>query len=206
MSRILLTAFEPFGGDSENASLATMRLLEAGWRGPTELRCVVLPVTFEQSAFARAVEEHEPEMVVALGEAGKREAISVERWGVNEQTARIPDNAGATPQGAEIVEEGDARRAATLDPERIVQAMRSDGWAAEVSDDAGRFVCNTVAYLAYGLDVPAVFIHVPALRSVGDATVGAETGGASFGTSGRLPTTHQDLADATLSVLASLGA
>lgn len=201
--RILLTAFEPFGGDSENASLATLQLLEDQWSGDDELICVQLSVTFDQSGFLSLVEEHLPDVVVALGEAGGREAITVERWGVNEQRAWIPDNAGAQPDGEPVVEGASERREATLDPQLIVDAMRDEGWAAEVSDDAGRFVCNTVAFLAYGLDMPAIFIHVPALRSTGAATVGAETGG-STSASGRVAESAEDLAAAVASALACI--
>ena len=201
--RILLTAFEPFGGDSENASLATLQLLEDQWSGDEELICALLSVTFDQSGFLALVEEHLPDVVVALGEAGGREAITVERWGVNEQRARIPDNAGAQPDGELVVEGASERREATLDPQLIVDAVRDDGWAAEVSDDAGRFVCNTVAFLAYGLDVPAIFIHVPALRSTGVATVGAETGGATTAT-GNLAENVEDLAAAIAAALTCL--
>lgn len=203
MTRILLTAFEPFGGDSENASLATLRLLEEQWSGDDELICAQLSVTFDQSGFVALVEEHMPDVVVALGEAGGRDAITVERWGINQQRARIPDNAGAQPDGEPVIVGAPERREATLDPQLIVDAIRDEGWAAEISDDAGRFVCNTVAYLAYGLDVPAVFIHVPALRSSGVATVGAETGGITTAT-GNLAESVEDLASAIAAALTCL--
>ena len=201
--RILLTAFEPFGGDSENASLATLQLLEDQWSGDDELICAQLSVTFDQSGFLALVEEHMPDVIVALGEAGGREAITVERWGVNEQRARIPDNSGAQPDEEPIIPGMPERREATLDPQMIVDAIRDDGWAAEVSDDAGRFVCNTVAFLAYGLEVPAIFIHVPALRSTGVATVGAETGGTTSA-AGHVAESVEDLAEAVASALACI--
>lgn len=195
--RILVTSFEPFGGDSENASREAMRALLAAWSEPgAELVGVELPVVFDDAPLHAAVAEHRPDAVVCLGEAGGREAITPERVAVNEMRARIADNAGFRPQGEVIVAGGEDEREAGIDVDALVRAMSEAGWAAEPSADAGRFVCNFVAYHAYGLGVPAVFIHVPALRSAGEATVGAETGGAMAASTGRVPRTFADLGEA----------
>lgn len=195
--RILVTAFEPFGSDSENASAAALRALLAVWSDPViELVGEELPVVFDDAPLRRAVAEHRPDLLVALGEAGGRRAITPERRGRNEISARIPDNAGAQPQGEPVEPGAPDERAAAVDVDRLVAAMREAGWAAEPSDDAGGFVCNYVAFHAYGLDVQSVFIHVPAVRSEGEATVGAETGGAIVAAEGREPRTSADIADA----------
>ena len=195
--RILVTSFEPFGGDAENASREAMHALLAAWRDSgADLVGVELPVVFDDAPLRTAVAEHRPDAVVCLGEAGGREAITPERVAVNEMRARIADNAGFQPQGEAIVAGGEGERAATIDVDALVRAMSDAGWAAEPSVDAGRFVCNFVAYHAYGLGVPSVFIHVPALRAAGEATVGAETGGAMAASAGRVPCTFADLGDA----------
>ncbi len=195
--RILVTSFEPFGGDAENASREAMRALLSGWSEPgAELVGVELPVVFDDARLRAAVAEHRPDAVVCLGEAGGREAITPERVAVNEMRARIADNAGFQPRGEAIVVSGAGARAASMDVDALVEAMSEAGWAAEPSVDAGRFVCNFVAYHAYGLGMPAVFIHVPALRSSGAATVGAETGGAVAASRGRVPRTFADLGEA----------
>lgn len=196
--RILVTSFEPFGDDIENASSVAMHALVDAWPDPdVSLVGVTLPVVFDDASFRAAVARHAPDLVLALGEAGGRRAITPERWGVNEMTARIPDNAGARPMGAEIVAGGSGRRGSPIDVDPVVEAISTAGWAAEASEDAGRFVCNFIAYHAYGLDVPAIFIHVPAVRSSGSATVGAETSGtAGSGAIGREPRTTADIAEA----------
>ncbi|WAC67182.1 SRPBCC domain-containing protein [Agrococcus sp. SL85] len=179
--RILVTAFEPFGGDAENASLEAVRRLEAARRERpqpgVELVTGVLPVTFAGAgpALRALVAEHRPDAVVAVGEAGGRAAVTPERWGANEDDARIPDNAGAQPRRAPIEPEGPSRRASGLDVEALVAAIEDAGVPAAASDDAGRFLCNHVAYLVAGLDVPGGFVHVPAVRSAGVAGVGGET-------------------------------
>ena len=194
--RILVTSFEPFGGEAENASREAMRALLAGWDEPgVELIGAELPVIFDDAPLRAAVAEHHPDAVVCLGEAGGRRAVTPERVAVNEMRARIADNAGAQPDGEEIVAGGAGERAASLDVDALVRAMREAGWAAAPSVDAGRFVCNFVAYHAYGLGVPAVFIHVPALRSAGEASVGAETGGTMAASTGREPRTFAELGE-----------
>lgn len=171
--RILVTSFEPFGGDPENASSLAAAELLGNWHGQHELVGEVLPVVFDDAHLRAAVAQHRPDLVVALGEAGGRRALTPERRAANEMRARIPDNAGAQPVGEILPGQADAE--ASVDVDALVARMRAAGWAAQVSDDAGRFVCNFVAYHAYRLPMPAVFVHVPALRSGGEATVGQET-------------------------------
>lgn len=179
--RILVTGFEPFGGDRENASLEAVRRLEAAWAADpqpgVELVTGTLPVAFAAAgpALLALVAEHRPDAVLAVGEAGGRGAITPERWGVNEDDARIADNAGDQPRGTPIDPDGPARRASAFDAEALAGAMLAVGLPAHPSTDAGRFLCNHVAYLVAGLDVPGGFVHVPAVRSSGTAGVGAET-------------------------------
>lgn len=185
--KILVTAFEPFGGDPENASLeAVTRLARAASsEGPgrlglpphVELATGVLPVAFAtaDAALAALVAEHRPDAVLAVGEAGGRAAITPERWGANEDDARMPDNVGEQPRARRIHADGPERRASALDVDAMVAAIRAAGVPAEASDDAGRFLCNHVAYRVAALAVPGGFVHVPAVRSRGTAGVGGET-------------------------------
>ncbi|WP_405219065.1 SRPBCC domain-containing protein [Agrococcus sp. Ld7] len=179
--KILLTAFEPFGGDAENASFEAVRLLADAWADDPqpgiELVTGVLPVAFADAgpALAALLDQHAPDAVLSVGEAGGRSAITPERWAANEDDARIPDNAGDQPRGTAIDPAGPERRASGLDADALVSAILQVGLPADASDDAGRFLCNHVAYLVAGLDVPGGFLHVPAVRSHGTATVGAET-------------------------------
>ena len=176
--RILVTGFEPFGNDSENASIRAVNLLDERWSDddPVQLVTGELPVVFGAagSALFELAARYRPDAVIAVGEAGGRSAVTPERVAVNNMDARIPDNAGRQPVGEQIFETGGDRHS-RLDIDALADAMTATGVASEVSEDAGRFVCNYVAFVAYGLDVPAAFVHVPAVRSAGAATVGAET-------------------------------
>lgn len=184
--KILVTGFDPFGRDTENASREAVRRLADAWaadpQADVELVTGTLPVAFATAGqvLAALVEEHAPDAVLAVGEAGGRSAITPERWGVNEDDACIPDNAGEQPRGLPIEPAGPPRRASGFDADALVTAILGVGLPADASGDAGRFLCNHVAYLVAGLEVggqsiPGGFVHVPAVRSRGTATVGAET-------------------------------
>ena len=177
--RILLTAFEPFGADTENASLVAVDRLAERWdaEGDVQILTGVLPVVFGAAgtALRELVARYQPDAVLAVGEAGSRSKVTPELHGYNEMDARTPDNAGLQPRGEQIFAGGPVARPATLDVPAITEAIAAVGIPAEVSDDPGRYLCNYVAYLAAGLEAPAAFIHVPAVRSSGVATVGAET-------------------------------
>lgn len=165
--RILVTGFEPFGADTSNASEQTLKLLPQTVGGH-RIHTGVLPVSFKRSAqvLDELIAMHVPDVLVLLGEAGGRREINLERFAVNQMSARIADNDGAQPDGERIEPAGPARRTATLSvPSEL-----------SFSEDAGRFVCNKIAYHAYGLALPAQFIHVPAVRpNQQRALVGAET-------------------------------
>ena len=168
---LLVTGFEPFGGDRENASqVATVALHTLG--AGRVVATGILPVEFG-AAFERLhtlVDEHRPGAVVCVGEAGLRTRVCVERRARNLIEARIPDNAGSQPHGEPI----EPSLGEWLETPLEVEALA--GSDAVVSDDAGLFVCNYVYFRALAeLEVPAVFVHVPAVRRVGSAGVGAET-------------------------------
>lgn len=176
--KILVTGFEPFGGETENASGVTVDMLR-DLTPPDGARIVtaILPVTWSGAgaALLRAVEEHRPDAVVAVGEAGGRTAVTPERWAKNLGHGRIPDNDGAIRDAAPLTE-GPERRESRVDPATLARAIQDSGVPAEVSDDAGAFLCNAVFWTAlHRTDLPAAFIHVPAVRSRGSARIGAET-------------------------------
>lgn len=181
--RILVTGFEPFGSDAENASGETVARLRERWSDPAiELVTAILPVSFDgaPARLGELVTEHRPDAVLALGEAGRRAAVTPERSARNLVDARIPDNDGVQPRGVPI-DDGPERRAARFDVDAMVEAIRAVGVRAEASDDAGGFVCNRVAYELARSELPGGFLHVPAVRSRGTATIGAETDGAETG-------------------------
>ncbi|MGP5689536.1 pyroglutamyl-peptidase I family protein [Glutamicibacter ardleyensis] len=169
--RILVTGFEPFGADTSNASEQTLKLLPQSL-GEHQIHTGVLPVSFRRSTrvLDDLIATHVPDALVLLGEAGGRRQINLERFAVNRMSARIADNDGAQPAGERIEPAGPARREATM-------AVPSE---LAASEDAGGFVCNRIAYHAYGLPIPAQFIHLPAVRPDRQrALVGAETDGSA---------------------------
>ena len=171
---VLLTGFEPFGGETINPSWEAVRRLD-GWTAPG-LRVVagLLPCEFgaARDALEALIERHRPQCLIAVGQAGKRTEISVERVAINVDDARIPDNAGRQPIDAPVAPDGPAAYFATLPIKAIVHRLREAGIPAAVSQTAGTFVCNHVFYAAMhaaaqrssgGGAMRAGFIHIPYL-------------------------------------------
>ncbi|CAI9391537.1 pyroglutamyl-peptidase I [Microbacterium sp. T2.11-28] len=174
MTTVLLTGFEPFGGDAVNPSGDAVRTVAETWEGPESLVVEVLPVTFTGAAerLRALIEVHRPDVVIAVGLAGGRAAVGVERIAVNLADARIPDNAGAQPIDEPSIDGAPAAAFATLPVKAIAAAIHSAGIPAEVSHTAGTFVCNHVFFTALDAvpaGVPAGFLHVP--WAVGQAPV-----------------------------------
>ncbi|MFS2019902.1 pyroglutamyl-peptidase I [Massilia sp. CT11-108] len=166
---VLLTGFEPFNGAAINPSWEAVRALD-GWSGPgfavvaRQLPCVfgtALDVLRESIAGVK------PDIVIAVGQAGGRSEISLERVAINVDDASIRDNAGNQPVDTPVAADGPAAYFTTLPVKAIVKALRLRGFPSGVSQTAGTFVCNHVFYglmhHAVGQPVKAGFIHVPFL-------------------------------------------
>jgi len=166
MASVLMTGFAPFGGESVNPSWQAVALLGAR---RDDVAAVELPCAFAASlpALRRAIEEHEPELVVCVGQAGGRAEVTPERVAINLIDARIPDNAGARPVDVPVVPDGPAAYFTTLPVKACVAAIRAAGVPASVSHTAGTYVCNQVFYGLMHLlatDFPGLrggFVHVP---------------------------------------------
>ena len=179
--RILLTGFEPFGGDPVNPSALVCRALHGQRVAHATVHAVELPCVFGRAlqALDEALAAHSPVLVLALGLAAGRGEISVERVAINIDDARIPDNAGAQPVDVPVVAGGPAAWFSTLPVKAIVAALRQAGLPAGVSQSAGTFVCNHVFYglqhrLA-GTGVRSGFAHVPLLDTQAAAHPGLPT-------------------------------
>lgn len=167
-SRVLLTGFEPFAGDRLNPSALIVEALAGTDIEGARIEARILPCVFGRAIteLVRAVEATSPRVVIALGQAGGRAGITVERVAINVDDARIPDNAGAQPIDQPIVPGGPAAYFSTLPIKAMVAALQRQGVAAAVSQTAGTFVCNHVFYglrhhLADRPSVRAGFVHVP---------------------------------------------
>lgn len=182
MVHILLTGFEPFGGDAVNTSAEVVGRVEARWSGAHWLSTAILPVEFGRAAdeLDALVERLQPDLVISLGEAAGRIGITPERTAFNEIAARIADNAGAQPDGTPVDPSGADALQTLLDVDALVAASLDAGVAASPSDSAGRFVCNELFYREVARQrasvspVPAGFVHVPAERGDGAAAAADE--------------------------------
>ncbi|MEK8029373.1 pyroglutamyl-peptidase I [Ideonella sp. DXS29W] len=167
---ILLTGFEPFGGEAINPSWEVARALDGELVAGSRVVARELPCRFGAAgeAMRQLVAELRPVCVLALGQASGRADFSIERVAINVDDARIPDNGGAQPIDEPVVAEGPAGYFATLPIKAMVAGLRAEGLPASVSQTAGTFVCNHVFYsLMHSLrqhpDVRAGFMHLPLL-------------------------------------------
>ena len=166
---ILLTGFEPFGGETINPSWEIARHLNGQEiAGRALVRARMLPCIFGASlaALEQYLSESDPVLVLALGQAGGRSELSLERVAINVDDARIADNAGAQPVDEAVEPAGPAAYFTTLPIKAMAAGLRERGFPAAVSQTAGTFVCNHVFYgLQHRLrQRPAVrsgFMHVP---------------------------------------------
>jgi pyroglutamyl-peptidase len=166
---VLLTGFEPFGGETLNPAWEIARALDGQSLGDARVVARQLPCVFggALNALDAALLEWRPRLVLALGQAGGRSDLSLERVAINVDDARIADNAGRQPIDEPVVVGGPAAYFSTLPIKAIVAGLRAAGLPASVSQTAGTFVCN---HLFYGLqhrlagsDVRSGFLHIPYL-------------------------------------------
>jgi len=169
--KVLLTGFDPFGGESLNPSWEVVRQLAQDDVEGITLITVQLPTVYGASLkkVTTSINLYKPDVVIALGQAGGRPDISIERVALNINDAPIPDNEGNQPIDTSIVDGGPAAYFSTLPIKRMVAELRSEGIPASISNSAGTFVCNHVMYgiLHYiaeqRLPTRAGFIHIPYL-------------------------------------------
>jgi len=168
---ILLTGFEPFGGARRNPAGEIAQAWHGRELGGAKVVGAVLPCVFGEARreLARLLLRHRPSLVLCLGVAGGRDAITPERVAINVDDARIPDNAGHQPVDRPVVRGGPAAYWSTLPVKALVADLRARGFPAVVSQTAGTFLCNHVFYgLMHAVrrrrGVRAGFVHVPAMR------------------------------------------
>ena len=165
--KVLVTAFEPFGGEPINAAREAVALLSSP--EGIELCRLTVPTVFGlcTETVVRAMRIDCPDVIVCVGQAAGRAAITPERIAVNLRDARIPDNAGFQPVDEPVVPDGPAAYFSTLPIRDMTDAIRKSGVPAEISNTAGLFVCNDLFYgIRHAIDseFPSVrggFIHVP---------------------------------------------
>lgn len=187
---ILVTGFEPFGGDARNPSGEAAAALDGQVVGGVPLRGVVLPCVFAEAprALHAAIRRHRPALVLSLGLAASRRGFHLERVAVNLIDARIADNAGAQPVDQPVLRRGPAAAFTTLPVKAMAAALQAAGHEAQVSYSAGSFVCNQLFYALMRCRLPqAGFLHVGGDLDAGTIAAGVRV--ALAAAVGR----HQDL-------------
>jgi pyroglutamyl-peptidase len=170
--KILVTGFDPFENEPLNPSWEVVRRLP-DTIGGAEVVKAQIPTSFRRSAGAvrDAIVEHDPDVIVSVGQAGGRFAVMPERVAINVDDGRIPDNDGVQPIDEPVYPDGPSAYFSTLPVKAMVAAMREAGVPAAVSNSAGTFVCNHVFYAGRYLvehEFPGKtsgFVHVPYLPS-----------------------------------------
>ncbi|HJB23463.1 MAG TPA: pyroglutamyl-peptidase I [Candidatus Jeotgalibaca pullicola] len=166
--KILVAAFDPFGGEKINPALEAVKLLDNEIAG-AEIIKLEIPTVFHKSAdtMRKKALEVKPDMILCVGQAGGRFALTPERVAINQDDARIEDNEGNQPIDAPIQEDGPPAYFSTLPIKAMVEKIKETGVPSAVSNTAGTFVCNHIMYQALYLtekELPGVragFIHVP---------------------------------------------
>jgi len=164
---ILLTGFQPFGGHAVNPTMLLMDRL-AGTEGVVT---ATLPVEYDRcgDAFAALLDQHRPSAALCFGLSYRTDVVRVERVARNRDETDQPDNTGIVRTDDVIAADGPESYPCGLPVPRLLAALAAAGVPADVSDDAGGFVCNHLYYRARhlietrGLCLPMAFIHVPPL-------------------------------------------
>lgn len=179
MKKLLITGFDPFGGEQINPSWEAVKLLPDEI-GAYELIKLQIPTVFGLAARTVLEKATEvcPDVILCIGQAGGRGAVTPERIGINIRAAGIRDNAGNQPSGEPVVPGGADGIFSTVPVEAMAQGIRDAGISAVVSNTAGTFVCNDTLYTLLhhyaNFSVRVGFIHVPYLPEQGTPSMPLE--------------------------------
>ena len=170
--KVLITGFDPFGGESINPALEAVKALPDTIVG-AEIIKLEIPTVFRKSLekIEENIIKHSPDIVISIGQAGGRFGVTPERVAINIDDARIEDNEKNQPIDITIFEDGETAYFTNLPIKAMVKEMQDGGIPASVSNTAGTFVCNHVMYgIMYMIDkkypnIKGGFIHVPYIPS-----------------------------------------
>lgn len=173
MSAILITAFEPFAGDSVNP---TQEVLTDFPDYLYDMKVVktTLPVVYNHcfDTLLPLIEKYDPEIILHLGYAKGRTHVSIERVAVNCNESKTPDNLGNVLDGSPIVKGGPDGLFTTLPLDALKERYRSKSLPAEISNTAGTYICNNLFYRTlhhvktFNKQTKVGFIHIPALPAI----------------------------------------
>lgn len=170
--KVLLTGFDAFGGEPVNPAEEAVKMVSENIKGAEVIKLIIPTVqTKSVQAIEKAIEEHKPDFVISVGQAGGRFDITPERVAINLDDFRIKDNEGNQPIDAVIQEDGQPAYFTNLPVKAMVKHMNENQIPATVSYTAGTFVCNHVMYgILYMIDkkypnIKGGFIHIPFMTS-----------------------------------------
>lgn len=165
--KVLITGFDPFGGESTNPAYEAVKAIPE--IEGVDLIKLEIPTVFKASkdVLQEAIERHQPQIVICVGQAGGRSHVTIERLAINVDDARIPDNQGGQPIDEAIVTGGPAAYFSNLPIKAMAEAIKAGGLPGGVSNTAGTYVCNHIMYQLLHMihttytSMKGGFIHVP---------------------------------------------
>lgn len=166
MKKLLITGFEPFGGEKINPSWEAVKLLPDEI-GDFSITKAEIPVVFGKAAetVIKIAKDLSPDAIICVGQAGGRTGITPEMVAVNLRFASIPDNEGNQPKDVPVIEKGENAYFSTLPVRKMSEAISDSGITSSVSYSAGTYVCNDLIYSVLhrykNTDTKACFVHVP---------------------------------------------
>lgn len=170
--KILLTGFDPFGGEKINPAQEAVNMVSDNINGAEVIK-LIIPTVYEKSlkVIEEAIIKHKPDVVISIGQAGGRYDITPERVAININDFRIKDNEGNQPIDEVIRADGDAAYFSNLPLKAIVKHLNENGIPSTLSNTAGTFVCNHVMYgVLYMINkkypnIKGGFVHIPYITS-----------------------------------------
>ena len=166
--RILITGFEPYWDYHENSSWEVAKILSSYKSEAFEIVTEQMPVSFSHVADAlhKAIANHNPDLIVLLGQSGGSERIKLERFALNLMDAKICDNDGYCPDEELIYEDKPAALRTSLPIKKLCSAIENQDIKVKISNSCGLYVCNRVYYEALlacsnNPSMNAIFIHLP---------------------------------------------
>lgn len=168
--KILVTGFDPFGGEKNNPAIESVKKLPDEIAGAKIIK-LEIPTVCHQSlkVIDEAIKEHDPDVILSIGQAGGRNDITVERIGINIDDCRIPDNAGQQIIDEPVFKDGPDAYFVNIPIKAMVSKIQEHQIPASVSNSAGTFVCNHVTYgVRHIIETKypgkrSGFIHIPFL-------------------------------------------
>ncbi|ONI47700.1 pyroglutamyl-peptidase I [Candidatus Epulonipiscium fishelsonii] len=170
--KVLLTGFDPFGGEKVNPASEAVMMVKDVIEGAEVIKLVIPTVRHKSiEVIENAIIKHNPDIVISIGQAGGRFDITPERVAINVDDYRIKDNEGNQPIDEAVYEDGDSAYFSLLPIKSIVQNLQENNIPSSISNTAGTFVCNHVMYgVLYLIDkkypnIKGGFVHIPFMTS-----------------------------------------